>query len=323
MLQIGPHKIANPVLLAPMAGITDRPFRQICREMGAGLATSEMLISDVSFWKTRKSSWRMDCANETGIRSVQLAGADAAMMAQAAEFLADQGVDIIDINMGCPAKKVCNRAAGSALMREPDVIKGILGAVVKAVNIPVTLKMRTGWCQNSRNGADIAAMAEDIGIQALTVHGRTRADAYKGEAEYATLAQIRQRITIPLIANGDITSPQKAADVLRITGADAVMIGREAQGNPWIFKSVSAFLKQGNSVKKPEKQEVGEIMLRHLHDIHHFYGEEMGVRISRKHMGWYVKYDQHGIEFRQQYNQLTSAQAQVQAVINFLSGQFA
>jgi len=319
MFQVGPYIINSQVILAPMAGITDRPFRQLCRRMGAGLAVSEMVISDVSFWKTHKSAFRLDHEGETSPRSVQIAGSDPEMMAYAAKMNVERGAQIIDINMGCPAKKVCNRAAGSALMREPELVKQILEAVVSAVDVPVTLKMRTGWSSELKNGIEIAQMAQAAGIQALAVHGRTRADAYRGQAEYETLARIREVIDIPLFANGDIDSPNKAAEVLKQTGADAVMIGRAAQGQPWLFREIDHFLKTGTYAVPPETQEVHGIMLEHLQALHAFYGEVLGVRIARKHIGWYLNVQQTGSEFRKFFNSIDTAEQQVNELVLFLA----
>ena len=319
MFRIGPYNIDSKVILAPMAGITDRPFRQLCRQMGAGLAVSEMVISDTAFWKTRKSAFRLDHTGEVTPRSVQIAGADPVMMADAARMNAERGAQIIDINMGCPAKKVCNRAAGSALMREPDLIKTILESVVNAVDIPVTLKMRTGWCRESKNGVEIARMAESIGIQALAVHGRTRADAYRGEAEYDTLAQIRDAIKIPFFANGDVDSPEKAQLVLNKTGADAVMIGRAAQGRPWIFREIDHFLRTGQYLPSASVDEISQIMQHHLQELHHFYGDIMGVRIARKHIGWYLQHFSQGEDFRKHFNKIDSAELQRSRLNEYLA----
>lgn len=321
MFHIGPYSIDSKVILAPMAGITDRPFRQLCRRMGAGLAVSEMVISDTAFWKTHKSAYRLDHSGEVAPRSVQIAGADPLMMAEAAKMNADRGAHIIDINMGCPAKKVCNRAAGSALMREPELIQRILESVVSAVDIPVTLKMRTGWCRDTKNGVEIARMAESIGIQALAVHGRTRADAYGGDAEYDTITQIRASISIPLFANGDIDSPQKAKQVLAKTGANAVMIGRAAQGRPWIFREIDHFLRTGHHLPTAGIDEISQIMQQHLAELHQFYGDMMGVRIARKHIGWYLKHFNQGEDFRKLFNKIDSAEKQRSLLADFLAGQ--
>ncbi|WP_136255050.1 tRNA dihydrouridine synthase DusB [Onishia niordana] len=286
---IGRHRLTNRVILAPMAGVTDRPFRQLCRRLGAGLVVSEMVTADPALWHTRKSRLRLDHTGEPGPRSVQIAGGDAAMLAEAARLNADQGAEIIDINMGCPAKKVCNKAAGSALLRDEALVAEILDAVVAAVDIPVTLKIRTGWCADSNNGVRIATLAENAGIEALAVHGRHRQQRYSGFAEYDTIAAINSAVSIPVFANGDIDSPTKAAAVLDYTGADAVMIGRGAQGNPWIFREIDHYLRHNGAVlPTPSRDERREVMQGHLMALHDFYGEHMGVRIARKHLGWYL-----------------------------------
>ncbi|WP_417579517.1 tRNA dihydrouridine synthase DusB [Nitrincola sp.] len=321
MFRIGPYSINSKVILAPMAGITDRPYRQLCRRLGAGMTVSEMVISDTAFWKTRKSAYRLDHTGEIAPRSVQIAGADPVMMAEAARMNAARGAQIIDINMGCPAKKVCNRAAGSALMREPELVKNILEAVVKAVDLPVTLKMRTGWCHDSRNAVELARMAQAVGIQALAVHGRTRTDGYRGEAEYDTLARIRDVIEIPLFANGDINSPEKAKGVLEKTGANAVMIGRAAQGRPWLFREISHYLQTGQLLPSASLNEISKIMQQHLQELHLFYGELLGVRISRKHIGWYMQHFEQGQAFRKHFNTIESAELQSSTLAEFLAAQ--
>ena len=288
-MRIGPYELPNNLALAPMAGVTDLPFRLLCRRMGAGLAAGEMLTCDVRLWHTEKSRRRMDHTGEAQPRVVQIAGGDAQMMAEAARLNVEAGAQIIDINMGCPAKKVCNKAAGSALMRDEKLVRHILEAVVKAVDAPVTLKMRTGWDATSRNAITIARMAEDIGIQALAIHGRTRACGYRGEAEYQTIRAVKQSVAIPIYANGDIDSPLKAKFVLDCTGADGVMIGRSAQGRPWIFRSIDNFLNAGRLCEEPSIEEVRDIMLAHLRDLHTFYGDEAGVRVARKHIDWYAR----------------------------------
>src|SRR5262245_32250716 len=288
-MQIGPYTLANNLALAPMAGVTDLPFRLLCRRMGAGIAASEMLTSDIRLWHTEKSRRRMDHTGEAEPRIVQIAGGDAPMMAEAAQRNVDAGAQIIDINMGCPAKKVCNKAAGSALMKDEPLVRHILEAVVKAVDVPVTLKMRTGWDQSNRNGVTIARTAEAIGIQALAVHGRTRACMYQGDAEYETIRAIKQSVSIPVFANGDIDSPRKAQFVLEQTGADGLMVGRSAQGRPWIFREIDAYLRTGVAPAAPSAAEVRDIMLTHLRDLHAFYGDEAGVRVARKHIDWYAK----------------------------------
>lgn len=289
MFAIGPHTISQPTVLAPMAGVTDRPFRTLCRSLGAGLVVSEMVTSDTRLWNSNKSRWRLDHRGEQGPISVQIAGGDAAMMAHAARANVEQGAQIIDINMGCPAKKVCNKAAGSALMRDEGLVRDILTAVVDAVDVPVTLKIRTGWSPEQRNAVTIARMAEDLGIALLSVHGRTRADAYRGAAEYDTIARVKQAVRIPVLANGDIDSPQQAASVLSFTGADGVMIGRAAQGNPWIFRAINHYLSSGDLLPEPDLDTVAATLGQHVQALHQFYGEYMGVRIARKHVGWYLK----------------------------------
>ena len=288
-MRIGPHRIEPPVLLAPMAGVTDKPFRMLCKRLGAGLCVSEMTTSDPRFWNTPKSLRRMDHAGEPEPVSVQIAGTEPAQLAEAARHNAAQGAAIIDINMGCPAKKVCNVAAGSALLRDELRVARILEAVVAAVDVPVTLKIRTGWCRETRNALRIARIAEASGIAALTIHGRTRNDFYAGEAEYETIAAVKAAIGIPVIANGDITSAQKAKAVLDATGADAVMLGRAAQGRPWIFREIAHFLARGEHLPPPTLAEVRDILLGHLEHLHAFYGEPQGVRIARKHLGWYAQ----------------------------------
>ncbi|WP_111414226.1 tRNA dihydrouridine synthase DusB [Billgrantia lactosivorans] len=289
--QIGRYRLPNRVILAPMAGVTDRPFRQLCRRLGAGLVVGEMVTADPALWHTRKSRQRMDHRGEPGPRAVQIAGGDAAMLAEAARLNAEQGAEIIDINMGCPAKKVCNKAAGSALLRDEGLVAEILDAVVAAVDVPVTLKIRTGWCAASNNGVRVARLAEAAGIQALAVHGRHRQQRYQGQAEYDTIAAIKQAVRIPVFANGDIDSPRKAAQVLDYTGADAVMVGRGAQGNPWIFREIDHYLRHGHSCPPPEPSERASVLRAHLHALHEFYGDYMGVRIARKHLGWYLACD--------------------------------
>jgi len=299
---IGPYTLPNSLVVAPMAGVTDRPFRLLCRRMGAGLAVSEMVIADSSMWHTRKSQTRLNHDGEPEPRSVQIAGGDPDMLANAARLNAESGAQIIDINMGCPAKKVCNKAAGSALMKDEKLVGEILRAVVAAVDIPVTLKMRTGWDRDNRNAPLIARMAEDAGIQALAVHGRTRADAYKGEAEYDTIAAVKEQVGIPVFANGDITSAVKARDVLRYTGADGLLIGRGAQGRPWIFREILHFLETGSQRPLPPLDEVEMVLSGHLEELHRFYGMPMGVRIARKHVGWYLQSHDEDKQFRKRFN---------------------
>ncbi len=288
-MRIGPYELVNNLALAPMAGVTDLPFRLLCRRMGAGICASEMLTCDVRLWHTDKSRRRMDHSGEPEPRVVQIAGGDPEMMVEAAQRNVDAGAQIIDINLGCPAKKVCNKAAGSALMKDEPLVRQILEAVVKAVNAPITLKMRTGWDTQHRNGVAIARMAEAIGVQALAVHGRTRACMYQGKAEYDTIRAIKQSVSIPIFANGDIDSAAKAKSVLEQTGVDGLMIGRNAQGRPWIFREIFSALNGGDLFVEPSSEEVRDIMLAHLRDLHAFYGEEAGVRVARKHIDWYAK----------------------------------
>jgi tRNA-dihydrouridine synthase B len=283
-MKIGPHTLPSNIVLAPMAGVTDRPFRILCRRFGAGLAASEMLSADVRLWDTPKSRRRMDHRGEPGPRVVQIAGFDPAMMAEAARRNVDAGAQIIDINMGCPAKKVCNRLAGSALLQDEALVARILHGVVRSVDVPVTLKTRTGWDRDHKNGVRIARIAEDNGIQALAIHGRTRADLYQGEAEHETVTAAKAAVKIPVFANGDIDSPQQAARILRETGCDGVMIGRAAQGRPWIFDEVNFFLREGESRATLAPEKVRDIMRAHLEDLYSFYGDETGVRVARKHL---------------------------------------
>ncbi|MBV1786929.1 tRNA dihydrouridine synthase DusB [Marinobacterium sp. D7] len=319
MFQIGPYTIDSQVVLAPMAGVTDRPFRQLCRRMGAGLVVSEMVTSDTRLWNSRKSALRLDHTGEAEPRSVQIAGGDPQMMADAAQMNAERGAQIIDINMGCPAKKVCNKAAGSALLRDEVLVGEILDAVVGAVAIPVTLKIRTGWSPEQRNGERIAEMAERAGIAALAVHGRTRADRYQGSAEYDTIARICQQVSIPVFANGDIDSARKARTVLEHTGAAAVMIGRAAQGRPWLLREIDHYLRTGKELAAPATEEMLQILTGHLEALYTFYGDYMGVRIARKHVGWYLQQHPESAGFRKHFNQLETTSDQVNAVSALLA----
>ncbi|QSX78590.1 tRNA dihydrouridine synthase DusB [Agrilutibacter solisilvae] len=310
-MQIGAYSLAPRVILAPMAGVTDKPFRVLCKRLGAGLCVSEMTTSDPRFWNTSKSLHRMDHDGEPAPISVQIAGTVPEVMAHAARYNVEHGAQIIDINMGCPAKKVCNAWAGSALMRDEPLVARILSAVVQAVDVPVTLKIRTGWDHDQRNAPLIARIAEDAGIAALAVHGRTRDQQYTGMAEYDTIAAIKAALSIPVIANGDIDSPAKAAYVLRHTGADAVMVGRAAQGRPWIFREIAHHLATGDYLPEPSLGEIREILLGHLRHLHAFYGERAGVRIARKHLGWYAKDRPENAAFRAVVNQAETADAQL------------
>ncbi|MGL5326990.1 MAG: tRNA dihydrouridine synthase DusB [Aeromonas sp.] len=319
-MQIGPHTLETPLIVAPMAGVTDRPFRELCLRLGAGMAVSEMLLANPDVWDTQKTRMRMDHSAEGGLRSVQIAGADPEMMAFAARYNVEQGAQIVDINMGCPAKKVNKKLAGSALLRYPDQVKAICRAVVDAVEVPVTLKIRTGWDPDNRNGVEIARIAEDCGIAALAVHGRTRACLYRGEAEYDTIKAIKQAVSIPVVANGDIDSPEKARYVLDYTGVDAVMIGRAAQGRPWIFREIRHFLETGTKLPPPEREEVRTLMNEHVTNLHLFYGAYLGARIARKHVGWYLDEEETGREFRKHFNALDCADAQLEALEAYFDG---
>jgi len=317
LLQIGPHIIHSPLLLAPMAGVADLPFRRLCRRFGAGMAVTEMLTADTSKWGSQKSRFRLPVLDEAEPRAVQIAGAEPGQLAEAAQRSVELGAQIVDINMGCPAKKVCKRAAGSALLREEALVAEILQRVVKAVSVPVTLKIRTGWDLQSRNAVTIARLAEAAGIQALTIHGRTRACLFNGEAEYDTIAEVVSAIRIPVIANGDITSPQQAKDVLAHTGAAALMIGRGAQGQPWLFGQVRDYLK-GEIPAVPRQQEVAELMLEHIKAMHEYYGETLGVRIARKHVGWYLQKLQIERCYRKAFNQLLDSEQQLEFISELL-----
>lgn len=313
-MQIGRFQLKNNLIVAPMAGVTDRPFRQLCKRLGAGMAVSEMIGSRPELLRTDKSLRRADHAGEVDPISVQIAGADPAMMADAARFNADRGAQIIDVNMGCPAKKVCNVMAGSALLRDEPLVARILEAVVGAVQVPVTLKIRTGWDPEHRNAHTIAHIAHNSGIQALAIHGRTRACGFGGQAEYETIAAVRAGSALPVIANGDIATPEQARDVLRRTGADAVMIGRAAQGRPWIFREINHFLRTGEHMPAPGMDEIHAIVRGHLEALHDFYGEPAGVRIARKHIGWYTRRLPQDAAFRARFNQIETAAAQLAEV---------
>ncbi len=319
-MNIGPYALPNTLFVAPMAGVTDRPFRQLCKALGAGYAVSEMVTSRKDLWNSLKTSRRANHEGEAGPIAVQIAGTDASMMAEAAAYNIDRGAQIIDINMGCPAKKVCNKWAGSALMQDETLALQIIEAVVAACaprGVPVTLKMRTGWCQAHKNAVALARAAESAGVQMITVHGRTREQGYGGAAEYDTIAAVKAALRIPVVANGDINSPEKAREVLRLTGADALMIGRAAQGRPWIFREIGHYLATGEHLAPPLVAEVKRLLLAHLQDHYALYGEFTGVRSARKHIGWYVKALPGGEAFRARMNALEDSQAQVQAVADF------
>ncbi len=310
-MRIGPYLIDPPVVLAPMAGVTDKPFRLLCKRLGAGLAVSEMTTADPRLWHTSKSRHRMDHHGEPEPVSVQIAGYDPLMLADAARFNVDHGAQMIDINMGCPARKVCNVWSGSALLQDEPLVARIVKAVVDAVQVPVTLKIRTGWDREHRNALAIAHIAEDAGIAALAVHGRTRADRYAGEAEYATIAAVKASVRIPVLANGDVTTPQHARAVLDATGADALMIGRGAQGRPWIFREIAHYLATGTTLPEPLPDEVCTILMGHLQHLYAFYGEQAGVRIARKHLGWYAKDRPENAAFREVVNRAETAAEQL------------
>ncbi len=320
-MRIGHIPLANQLFVAPMAGVTDRPFRQLCKALGAGYAVSEMVTSRKDLWSSLKTSRRADHEGEPGPIAVQIAGTDAPMMAEAAVYNVERGAQIIDINMGCPAKKVCNKWAGSALMQDEALAVSIARAVVDACapfNVPVTLKMRTGWCQEHKNAVQLARQFEAVGIQMLTVHGRTREQGYKGHAEYDTVAAVKAAVSVPVVANGDITTPEKARDVLAATGADAIMIGRAAQGRPWIFREVGHFLATGEHLAPPLVAEVRRLLLDHLHDHYRLYGELTGVRSARKHIAWYLRALPGGETLRQHINTIDDCATQWQAVADYL-----
>jgi tRNA-dihydrouridine synthase B len=318
-VRIGPYTLPNQLILAPMAGVTDQPFRRLCKQLGAGLVVSEMVTSDMRLWNSRKSRLRLVHEGDPEPRSVQIAGGDPQMLADAARANVELGAQIIDINMGCPAKKVCNKAAGSALMKDEALVAAILDAVVNAVDVPVTLKIRTGWDRQNKNGIAVAKIAEQAGIAALSIHGRTRADLYTGAAEYDTIAAIKQAVSIPVFANGDIDSPEKARQVLAATGADALLIGRAAQGRPWIFREIAHHLATGSHLPAPSLAEVECILLEHLAALHAFYGEVMGPRIARKHVGWYLATLPGARDFRTRFNRLDNTEAQCASVRQFFA----
>jgi tRNA-dihydrouridine synthase B len=310
-LKIGPYSLANPFVLAPMAGVTDAPFRRICRRFGAGMTTSEMTTADTSLWQTPKSRFRLDLDLDAEPVAVQIAGSEPEQLALAAIACVKRGAQIIDINMGCPAKKVCRKLAGSALLQDEKLVASILTAVVSAVEVPVTLKIRTGWDAEHRNAVNIARIAEDSGIQSLAVHGRTRACRYKGEAEFETIARVKEAIGIPVIANGDITSLEKSLEVLRLTNCDGLMIGRGAQGRPWIFRELAQLLNPDQVKPQLDKNELRDIMLDHLGELHRFYGELTGVRVARKHLTWYCNSLVNADDFRHRVVRVDSASEQL------------
>ncbi|MDD2913826.1 MAG: tRNA dihydrouridine synthase DusB [Gallionella sp.] len=320
-MRIGPYQLKNSLIVAPMAGVTDRPFRMLCKRMGAGMAVSEMVASNSLLYGSEKTKRRANHEGETDPISVQIVGADAKMLAQAAKYNVDRGAQIIDINMGCPAKKICNVMAGSALLKDEPLVALLLEAVVGAVDVPVTLKIRTGWDKQSRNAIRIARIAEASGIQALAIHGRTRACAYTGDAEYETIAAVKASVNIPIIANGDIDTPEKAKYVLEQTGADAVMIGRAAQGRPWLFREIDYFLKTGLHLPAPEIGEIQRVLLEHVRELYNFYGEHNGLRVARKHISWYTKGLAGSAHFRHMMNQLESTAEQLAAVDDFFAEQ--
>jgi tRNA-dihydrouridine synthase B len=318
-MHIGPHDIGGGLVLAPMAGVTDQPFRRLCRSLGADLTVSEMVTSDTRLWHTRKSRHRLDHSGEVGPRSVQIAGADPEMLANAARMNVDRGADIIDINMGCPAKKVCNVLAGSALLKDELLVGRLLKAVTAAVNVPVTLKIRTGWNPENRNGLSIARIAQDNGIAALSVHGRTRACAFKGVAEYDTIRAIKAEVRIPVLANGDIDSPLAARQVLAATSADGLLIGRAAQGNPWIFREIAHYLKTGEMLPEPSPDEIRDTLVAHLRALHALYGDVLGVRVARKHLSWYCKARPGGERFWASVNRIEDTALQIELTQQFFA----
>ena len=318
-MRIGPYQLKNNLIVAPMAGVTDRPFRQLCKAMGAGMAVSEMVASNSLLWGSEKTRRRANHDGEVDPISVQIAGADPGMLAEAARYNVGEGAQIIDINMGCPAKKVCNVMAGSALLKDQPLVGRILDAVVGAVNVPVTLKIRTGWDRGNRNAIQIARTAEQAGVQALAIHGRTRACGFSGEAEYDTIAAVKAEIGIPVIANGDISTPERVKQVLDYTRADAVMIGRAAQGRPWMFREIQHFLETGCHVAPPEVQEIHRVLVAHVNELYQFYGEYTGVRVARKHISWYTKGLAGSAAFRHAMNRLETSAEQLAAVDGFFA----
>tara|TARA_R110002033_G_scaffold152046_3_gene188694 strand:+ start:24892 stop:25860 length:969 start_codon:yes stop_codon:yes gene_type:complete len=314
---IGPYCVDKPVILAPMAGVTDLPFRRLCHDQGAGLVVSEMVTSDVRLWNSTKSRHRLIHDAEVSPRSVQIAGGDPQMMAEAAQQNVELGAQIIDINMGCPAKKVCNKAAGSALLKDEALVREILESVVNSVSVPVTLKIRTGWSLDQKNGLAIAKMAEDIGIQALAIHGRTRECKFQGRVEYDTIAEIKHHLNIPIFANGDIKDAQSAKFVKDYTQADGIMIGRAAQGRPWIFREINHYLETNELLAPPSLSEVRQLVINHVNALHQFYGDYLGVRIARKHVGWYLQTLADKTQFRSLFNRIDNTQEQLDKLEEF------
>ncbi|WP_255828528.1 tRNA dihydrouridine synthase DusB [Marinomonas rhizomae] len=314
---IGPYCVDKPVILAPMAGVTDLPFRRLCHDQGAGLVVSEMVTSDVRLWNSTKSRHRLIHDAEVSPRSVQIAGGDPQMMAEAAQQNVELGAQIIDINMGCPAKKVCNKAAGSALLKDEALVREILETVVNSVSVPVTLKIRTGWSLDQKNGLAIAKLAEDIGIQALAIHGRTRECKFQGQVEYDTIAEIKHHLTIPIFANGDIKDAQSAKFVKDYTKADGIMIGRAAQGRPWIFREINHYLETNELLAPPSLSEVRQLVINHVNALHQFYGDYLGVRIARKHVGWYLQTLADKTQFRSLFNRIDNTQEQLDKLQEF------
>ena len=316
-VKIGSYALSSPTILAPMAGITDKPMRKLCCRMGAGLAVSEMVSSNPKVWKTKKSQHRLVHGDNSGICSVQIAGSDPQELAFAAKVNVENGAQIIDINMGCPAKKVNKKLAGSALLKEPLLVEQIVKSVVDAVDVPVTLKIRTGWCENTKNAIEIANIAEHNGIQSLVIHGRTRSDFFKGNAEYDTIKTVKKKVNIPVVANGDITSASKASEVLLYTGADAIMVGRGAQGRPWIFREINYFLETGQQLDPPELAEFCSIVIEHVKELHKFYGDFTGIRFARKHISWYLQELDQEKEFRSIFNALDCKHDQIDALTRY------
>jgi tRNA-dihydrouridine synthase B len=318
-MHVGPYQLRNRLIVAPMAGVTDRPFRQLCKSMGAGMAVTEMVAANSLLWGAEKTRRRANHDGEVEPIAVQIAGADPRMLAEAARYNVGEGAQIIDINMGCPAKKVCNVMAGSALLRDEALVGRILDAVVGAVSVPVTLKIRTGWDRENRNALTVARIAERAGVQALAIHGRTRACGFSGHAEYETITAVKAEVGIPVIANGDIATPREARDVLEATGADAVMIGRAAQGRPWMFREIEHYLATGEEAQAPEVDEIRRVLTGHLHELYGFYGEYTGVRVARKHISWYTKGLAGSAAFRHAMNRLESSATQLAAVAAFFA----